>query len=214
MCIMNQSLHPFIGKFVVVYFDDILIFSFSMDDHLSHIHEVLRVLRRDQLFAAKQKCEFGVSEVLFSGYTISGKGLAMDQSKVEAIRSWPVRTTVSEVQSFHGLASFYCRFVANFSSIIAPTTSCMKDGKLNWTPEATITSKQIKVKLTIGPILVLPDFTDTFELHSDASKLGIGAVLSQRGQPIAYFSKKLAGARSHYSTYDIEFYAVVQAIKH
>ena len=128
MRIMNQSLRPFIGKFVVVYFDDILIFSSSMEEHLTHIRDVLHVLRRDQLFAAKQKCEFGVPEVLFLGYVVSGKGLAMDQSKVEAVRSWPLPTTVSEVRSFHGLASFYRRFVDHFSTIMAPITTCMKEG--------------------------------------------------------------------------------------
>lgn len=97
MRIMNQSLRPFIGKFVVVYFDDILIFSSSITNHLSHIRDILSVLRRDQLFAAKHKCEFGVSEVFFLGYIVSGKGLAMDQTKVEAVRSWPLPTTVTEV---------------------------------------------------------------------------------------------------------------------
>ncbi|KAF8100257.1 hypothetical protein N665_0228s0012 [Sinapis alba] len=97
---------------------------------------------------------------------------------------------------------------------MAPITSCMKEGKFQWTPDATVAFKLIKTKLTTEPILVLPDFSTTFELHSDASKLGIGAVLSHQGRPIAYYSEKLAGARSRYSIYDVEFYAIVQAIKH
>lgn len=199
MRIMNQSVNPFIGKFVLVYFHDILIFSSSITDHLSHIHDVLSMLQRDQLFAAKHKCEFGVPEVLFLGYIVSGKGLAMDQNKVEAVHSRPLPTTDTEVRSFHGLA---------------PITSCMKEGRFNCTPEATAAFELIKTKLTTAPVLVLPDFFETFELHSDASKLGIGAVLSQRGRPIAYYSEKLASARSRYSTYNVEFYAIVQAIKH
>ncbi|XP_023633718.1 uncharacterized protein LOC111829263 [Capsella rubella] len=214
MRVMNQALRPFIGKFVVVYFDDILIFSTSEDAHLEHLRAVLQVLRREQLYAGKQKCEFGATEVLFLGYVISDKGLAVDQAKVEAVRSWPVPRTVTKVRSFHGLASFYRRFVHHFSSIMAPITNCMKDGTFTWTTEADTAFALIKEKLTTAPVLVLPDFTITFELHCDASKLGIGAVLSQLGRPVAYYSEKLAGARSRYNTYDVEFYAIVQAIKH
>ena len=214
MRIMNQALREFIGRFVVVYFDDILIFSPSISEHKDHLRQVLTVLRREKLFAATQKCEFGVSQVLFLGYIVSDKGLSVDMYKIDAVRSWPVPKSISDIRSFHGLASFYRRFVEHFSTIMAPITSCMKEGRFTWTQEAFVAFNLIKEKLTSAPILVLPDFSATFELHCDASKLGIGAVLSQRGRPVAYFSEKLAGARSRYSTYDVEFYAIVQAIKH
>lgn len=211
---MNQALRPFIGRFVVVYFDDILIFSTTMDEHLSHLRNVLMALRKEKLFIARQKCEFGASEFFFLGYVVSASGLRVDPQKVEAVASWPTPTTISEVRSFHGLASFYWRFVYNFSAIMAPITDYMKSGLFLWTEDAARGFTLIKDKLTSAPILVLPDFEAPFELHCDASKLGIGAVLSQRGRPVAYYSEKLAGARGRYSTYDIEFYAVVQAIKH
>ena len=211
---MNQALRPFIGRFVVIYFDDILIFSTTMDEHLSHLRNVLMALRKEKLFIARQKCEFGASEFLFLGYVVSASGLRVDPQKVEAVASWPTPTTISEVRSFHGLASFYWRFVYNFSAIMAPITDCMKSGLFLWTEDAARGFTLIKDKLTSAPILVLPDFEAPFELHCDASKLGIGAVLSQRGRPVAYYSEKLVGARGRYSTYDIEFYAVVQAIKH
>jgi len=178
MRVMNQALRPFIGKFVVVYFDDILIFSKSMAEHERHIRDVLCVLRREKFFAAKQKCEFGTKKIQFLGYVISDQGLSVDSTKVAAVKSWPVPRTLTEVRSFHGLASFYRRFVPHFSSIMAPITSCMKMGKFEWSLEADKAFDLIKEKLTSTPVLVLPDFTLSFELHCDASKLGIGAVLS------------------------------------
>ena len=178
MRVMNQALRPFIGKFVVVYFDDILIFSSFLDEHCEHLREVLGVLRQDKLFAAKHKCLFGVREVLFLGYVVSDMGIAVDTSKIDVVRSWPIPKTLTEVKSFHGLASFYRRFVHHFSTIMAPITDWMKEGKFVWTSEATEAFEIIKEKLTTAPILVLPDFALAFELHCDASKLGIGAVLS------------------------------------
>jgi len=106
MSIMNQALRPFIVKCVVVYFDDILVFSSSLDSHLQHLHDVLQVLRQQQLFAACKKCVFGTSQVLFLGYIISAKGLEVDPNKIEAIKSWPVPRTITEVRSFHQVILF------------------------------------------------------------------------------------------------------------
>ncbi|XP_056857728.1 uncharacterized protein LOC130507034 [Raphanus sativus] len=180
MRIMNQALRPFIGKFVVVYFDDILIFSASMAEHVLHLREVLSVLRRDQFFATRKKCAFAVNEVHFLGYIVSDRGLSVDPGKVEAIRSWPRPTTLTETRSFHGLASFYRRFVPQFSSLMSPITDCIRDGKFSWTPAADHAFQVIKDKLCTTPILALPNFNAVFELHTDASKSGIGAVLSQQ----------------------------------
>lgn len=136
MRIMNQALRPFIGRFVVVYFDDILIFSSSLSIHLDHLRDVLSVLRREKLFGATKKCSFGVSQVLFLGYIVSAKGLQVDPAKVAAIQSWPSPTTLTEVRSFHGLASFYRRFVHQFSSLMSPITDCIKSSPFFWSPEA------------------------------------------------------------------------------
>jgi len=205
---MTQVLKPFLGRFVVVYFDDILIFSKSTDEHLQHLQEVLCVLRQEQLYAALDKCYFMVPQILFLGFHISKNGISVDDSKIKVIREWPTPTNVHEVRSFHGLASFYRRFIAHFSTIAAPLTSCMKKGVFEWTNAAHKSFEQLKEKLSIAPVLALPNFDLVFEVHCDASGTGIGGVLSQGGRPIAFFSEKLNGVKLHYSTYDLEFYAL------
>ncbi|GJY47091.1 putative nucleotidyltransferase, ribonuclease H [Tanacetum coccineum] len=214
MRVMNQLLRPFIGKFVVVYFDDILIYSASFSEHVSHVRQVFTLLRKDSFYAATKKCVFMTPKVLFLGYVVSRERIQVDESKVVVVQEWPTPTTITEVQSFHGLACFYRRFIPNFSFIMAPLTDCMKEKSFVWTEEAESAFQVVKEKLTTAPILVLPDFSKVFELHTNASKVAIGGVLSQGGRPVTYFSEKLMELKSRYTTYDLEFYAMVQVVKH
>ena len=214
MRLMNHVLRAFIGKFVVVYFDDILIYSKNLDDHLIHLKYVLDVLRKERLFANLKKYTFCTDKLVFLGFVVSARGIQVDEEKVRAIQDWPSPTSVSKVRRFHRLASFYQRFVKDFSSIAAPITEVIKkDVGFKWGEEQEKAFQVIKEKLTHAPLLPLSNFAKTFEVECDASGLGIGAVLMQEGRPIAYFSEKLSGAAFKYPTYDKQLYALVRALE-
>ncbi|WZZ15565.1 hypothetical protein YC2023_108654 [Brassica napus] len=214
MRLMNHILRAFIGHFVVVYFDDILVYSKNMDEHKKHLKSVLEVLRKEHLFANLGKCSFGTDHVVFLGFVVGAEGLRVDEEKIKAIRDWPSPTNVSEVRSFHGLAGFYRRFVQDFSTIAAPLTEVIKKNVgFKWEQAQEEAFQILKGKLTNAPLLVLPDFSKTFEIECDASGVGIGAVLMQDRKPIAYFSEKLGGATFNYPTYDQELYALVRALQ-
>ena len=214
MRIMTQVLRMFIGKFVVVYFDDILIYSKTKEDHLDHLRQVCLTLRKESLYANLGKCAFLTQRVIFLGFVVTPEGVSADPEKVKSIVEWPTPTTVFDVRSFHGLATFYRRFIRNFSTIVSPITDCIRKGSFEWTKAADKAFLELKEKMTQAPILRLPDFSKVFEVACDASGVGIGGVLSQENHLVAFFSEKLNEAKIRYSTYDKEFYALVQALKY
>ena len=201
MRMMNHVLRAFIGNFVVVYFDDILVYSKSLDEHVEHLRCVLVVLRNEKLYANFQKCTFCMEKVVFLGFVISGKGIEVDEEKVKSIKEWPMLKSIIGVRSFHGLASFYRRFVKDFSTIAAPLTEIVKKNVgFHWSNDQENAFVGIKERLCSAPVLALPDFNKTFEIECDASRIGIGAVLMQDKRPIAFFSEKLGGAALNYPT--------------
>jgi hypothetical protein len=188
MRVMNQVLKPFISKFIVVYFDDILIYSQNTEEHLKHVREVLSVLRDNKLYLNLKKCTFLTDKLLFLGFIVGAEGIQADEEKVRAIREWLTPTIVEQVRSFHGLATFFRRFIRNFSSLVAPITECLKKGQFQWVAEQEANFAVIKERLSTAPVLALPDFKNLFEVDCDASIVGIGAILSQEGRPIEFFS--------------------------
>ncbi|WVZ90253.1 hypothetical protein U9M48_036569 [Paspalum notatum var. saurae] len=205
MHLMNQVLRPFLSQFVVVYFDDILIYSRSEDEHFDHIRKVLEVLKQNELYVNLKKCVFLQKQLLFLGFIITSEGIRVDDSKVAAIRDWPTPNNISEVRSFYGLATFYRRFVKNFSTIMAPITECLKKGRFQWNEMVEASFKKIKEKLSQALLLILPDFNKTFELEYDASRV--------ERNPIALFSEKLSDARQKWSTYQQKLYVIFRALK-
>jgi hypothetical protein len=197
MRFMHQVLRPFMGKFFVVYFDDILIYNPTWASHFDHFRAVFNVLRTECLFVNQKKCSFFTTSVTFLGFVVFTDGVHANQSKIDAVLEWPQPKTLHDVRSFNGLASFYRRFIRNFSTLIAPITECLKGCQFQWSEEAETSFQLVKQKMTEAPVLALPDFEKVFEVNCDASGVRIGGVLNQEGRPIAFFSEKLLGTKKN-----------------
>jgi hypothetical protein len=215
MRLMNEVLKDFIGKFVIVYLDDILIFSETEEEHMKHLTLVMRRLQQEKLLIDMKKSSFMKKELIYLGFVISSNELKMDNKKVKSIREWPSSRNIFEVRSFHGLASFYRKFIRNFSGIFAPMMDTVKKRHktFHWTEEEERSFKLLKEKIIGQTVLVFPYFSKTFQVRCDTSEFVVGAVLSQDNRPIAYFSEKMNDAKMKYSTYDKEFYAIIQVLK-
>jgi hypothetical protein len=205
---------PELDKFVVVFIDDILIYSKNEEEHAQHLRIVLTRLREHQLYAKFSKCAFWLEEIQFLGHVLSAKGIAVDPSKVKDILEWKPPTTIHQVRSFLGLAGYYRRFIPNFSKLVKPITSLLKnDTKFNWSSKCNEAFEQLKVLLTTAPVLAQPDIEKPFDVYCDASGSGLDCVLMQEGRVIAYASRRLHRHEEHYPTHDLELAAVVHALK-
>ncbi|KAJ9537587.1 hypothetical protein OSB04_030320 [Centaurea solstitialis] len=214
MDMMNRVCRSMLDKFVIVFIDDILVYSKSEADHMKHLREMLETLRKERLYAKFSKCEFWLRQVQFLGHTISYDGVSVDPSKVEAVKNWEQPKNVSEIRSFLGLAGYYRRFIRDFSKIAVPLTSLTrKDVKFEWGEAQENAFQALKSCLTNAPVLALPEGSDDLVVYSDASKLGLGCVLMQQGKVIAYASRQLKDCEKNYPTHDLELAAVVFALK-
>nr|KYP46438.1 Retrovirus-related Pol polyprotein from transposon 297 family [Cajanus cajan] len=190
-CLMNELFQCYLRKFVLVFFDDILIYSPTWSAHLQQLEVVLKVLHQHKLYAKLSKCSFGLQQVDYLGHTVSGSGVAMNQEKVQAVLNWPCPTNLKQLRGFLGLTGYYRKFIKGYASIAAPLSNLLKKESFHWTEQTTAAFENLKAAVTKAPVLALPDFSKLFTLETDASGIGIGAVLSQEKHPIAFFSKKL-----------------------
>ncbi|GJR31972.1 putative reverse transcriptase domain-containing protein [Tanacetum coccineum] len=178
MDLMNRIFHEYLDKFVIVFIDDILVYSKSEEEHERHLRIVLEILRQKKLYAKFSKCEFWLQQVAFLGHIVSADGIIMDPSKVEAITKWPRPTTVTEVRSFLGLAGYYRRFVEGFSRLALPLTQLMRKGeKFVWTDERQESFEELKRRLVSAPILTLPSGSGGFQIYSDCIEGNVWVVV-------------------------------------
>jgi hypothetical protein len=208
---MNDIFQKWFDDFMVVYINDILVYSGSMEENVEHLRKVFQRLKENKLYAKFEKCKFGVAEVDFLGHRITQEGLKMDDHKVKVILDWEPPRLVLGLRSFLGLASYYRKFIKNFVKIATPLTNLLKkssgayklDDACN---EAFETLKGILVKVLV---LKLPDF----EIHSDASNFTIGGVLVPDGRPVAFESKKLNETERRWPTHEKEMWAIIHCLK-
>lgn len=205
---MNEVFRMYLRRFVLVFFDDILIYSPTWEEHLLHLQTVLNLLRQHQLVAKRSKCQFGQTRVDYLGHVISIQGLSVDPLKISAIQQWPVPRNVKQVRSFLGLAGYYRRFIHHYAAIAGALTDLLRMVPFAWTDSTQAAFDTLKNKLSAAPVLALPDFTQQFQLETDASGQGIGAVLSQKGHPVAYFSQKWSNRMQEASAYHREMFAI------
>lgn len=226
--VMNNVLHEYLYKFCIVYLDDILIYSKNLEEHYQHLDKVFEKLHDAGLRMNVKKCTFCVNEVEYLGFVINEQGCMPQDSHVQDLLKWkPPFTTKKQVRSFHGLASYYRKFIPRFARIAQPLTDLMGDDtkEIVWSEEATQAVQELQQALTSQPILKLPDTDKDFFVYTDASRSTIGAVLTQehandKGKmvkhPVAYLSRKLSTAEMNpklYSVYEKEFLAIVHALK-
>jgi hypothetical protein len=197
--VINSVFYPYIMKFVVVYIDDIMIFSKSEAEHQAHVRLVLKVLKKEKFFVCKAKSSFAQKEVKYLGHIVDKEGIRSDPKKVEAVQTWPVPKNVHDVRSFLGLVDSFHKFIEHYSEIAVPLTNLTrKSHTWVWTGRCQDAFEKLKQKLVEAPLLRTPNEQLPYEVVTDASDLGLGAVVLQEGHPVAFESRKVSPAELNY----------------
>ena len=213
--LMTDLFRKELDDFVLVFFDNILIYSQTKEDHERHLHHVLETLRRAKLYAKQSKCSFFVEKVAYLGYVVSKDGLTADLAKIEAINQWPIPKNISKVRGFLGLIGWCKIFIQGYALIAGPLTHQLtRKGKpFTWIEERDRAFNALKNALANDPVLKLPNFDKLFEVIVDACAQGIGGILQQDKHPIAYESRMLRVHKRNYPTHDLELLAIIHALK-
>jgi len=214
--VMNQIFQKQLNKFVLIYLDDILIFSKTPEEHIQHIRKVLETIRKNDLSLKAKKCHFFQTEVKFLGHVISKNGIKPDPEKVQAVQDWNEPANQTHVRAFLGLTTYFKRFIKGYAKTAAPLMELTKDqykGNFKLNPAAKQAFEQLKTMLITAPVLRVPDFSKPFTLITDASNVGLGGVLLQEGQPCAFESKKFTATECGYTTTEREMLATVHCFK-
>ncbi len=217
--VMARALQGLTWKSVLVYVDDVLIYSKNFEEHLGHLQAVFDRLRSANLKLQPNKCHFARSEVTYLGHILSTEGVKADPSKTDAVRSFPVPRTVTEVRSFLGLCNYYRKFIEGYSKIANPLNSLLtKDAAFSWSVDCQKAFETLKGKLVAAPVLAYPDMRKPFIVTTDASGFAIGYVLGQlddngKERAIAYGGRSLKGYEKNWTVSEQECVAVVEAVK-
>jgi hypothetical protein len=210
---MNDTLAPGLLKFVIIFFDDILVYSTTYEEHIEHLRQVFEWLMKDQWKLKLSKCTFAQRSVSYLGHILCGEGVSTDPEKVKVIVDWPVPKSVNELHSFLGLADYYRKFVKHFGILARPLIDLLKKNTVYlWTRDHEDSFAALKLALSSAPVLALPDFSLPFAIETDACATGIGAVLIQQGHPLAFISKALGPRNRGLSTYEKEYMAILVAV--
>ncbi|GBG78411.1 hypothetical protein CBR_g26439 [Chara braunii] len=216
---MKDLFRPWLDRFVVVYLDDILVFSKILQEHQGHLRQVLEKLREANFKINAKKCEWEKTQVLYLGHVLDGDGIKPEDSKIAAIRDWPTPRTLTELRSFLGLANYYRKFVRNFSTIVAPLRRLLRKETIwQWDKDCMSAMKKLKQALIEYPVLKVVDPSLPFVVTTDASQYGIGVVLQQDDgngyRPVEFMSTRMPSKKVATSTYERELYALRQALEH
>ena len=210
---MNRLFQPHLRRYIIVFFDDILIYSHSLEEHINHLEIAFQVLEHGQFTLKLTKCSFAHKQIEYLGHIVTDNGVQPVPEKIQAIQEWPQPRSTRALRGFLGLVGFYRRFIKGYAMIAHPLSQLLTKSELVWSPEADNAFQNLKQVVTTAPVLALPDFSKPFTVEIDASGLGMGAVLSQEGHPISFFSKQFCPRLLQASTYVRELAAITAAVK-